>query len=81
MGRGWDCCLPTMANWCLVTEKVELLKSYFVPVFSQKEDGGNAVDVIYCDFSKTFDKLQHGIFISKLVKYERNEIIVGWIPN
>ena len=42
-------------------------------------DGGNAVDVIYLYFSKAFDKVSHGILISKLIRYGLDRATTRWI--
>lgn len=44
-------------------------------------DQGNAVDVVYLDFSKAFDKVSHSILIEKMVKYGVDKRTVRWIQN
>ena len=44
-------------------------------------DAENAVDVIYFDFSKTFDKVPHDILVSKLVKTGLDKVTIQWICN
>ena len=41
----------------------------------------NNVDVIYLDFSKEFDKVDHGILLNKLEKIGINGKIGVWIHN
>ncbi|PKU47584.1 rna-directed dna polymerase from mobile element jockey- hypothetical protein [Limosa lapponica baueri] len=36
-------------------------------------DEGRAVDIVYLDFSKTFDHVSHKIFVERLLKYELDE--------
>ena len=44
-------------------------------------DQGNAVDIVYLDFSKAFDKVPHDLLICKLVKCGMDPITVRWIEN
>uniref|UniRef100_A0A803TL93 Reverse transcriptase domain-containing protein n=1 Tax=Anolis carolinensis TaxID=28377 RepID=A0A803TL93_ANOCA len=44
-------------------------------------DTGNAVDVAYLDFSKTFDKVPHDLLANKLVKCGLDKTTVRWICN
>ena len=44
-------------------------------------DGGKAVDVVYLDFSKTFDTLSHSILLEKLVAHELDKYTLGWVKN
>ncbi|GAB0208993.1 mitochondrial enolase superfamily member 1 [Grus japonensis] len=44
-------------------------------------DEGRAVDVVYLDFSKAFDKVSHNILVSKLRKRELDEWTVRWVEN
>ena len=41
----------------------------------------NNVDVIYLDFAKAFDKVDHGILLNKLIKIGINCKISVWIQN
>ena len=41
----------------------------------------NKVDIIYLDFSKAFDKVDHGIFLKKLKKIGINGKVGAWIHN
>ncbi|GAB0186468.1 cyclin-dependent kinase 19 [Grus japonensis] len=41
----------------------------------------NAVDAVYCDFSKVFDTVSHNILIDKLTKYRLDKWKVRWIEN
>jgi len=44
-------------------------------------DEGTAVDVVYLDFSKTFDIVSHNILLGKLRKCGLDEWSVRWIEN
>jgi len=44
-------------------------------------DEERAVDVVYLDFSKAFDKVSHNILLGKLRKCGMNEWSVKWIEN
>jgi len=44
-------------------------------------DEGRAVDVVYLDFSKTFDTVSHSILLGKLRKCGLDEWTVRWIEN
>ncbi|CAM4565967.1 unnamed protein product [Caretta caretta] len=44
-------------------------------------DEGKAVNVVFLDFSKAFDKVSHSILASKLKKYGLNEWTVRWIES
>ena len=41
----------------------------------------NNVDVIYLDFAKAFDKVDHGILLNKLKKIAINGKVGVWIHN
>ncbi|KAF7237517.1 RNA-directed DNA polymerase from mobile element jockey [Varanus komodoensis] len=42
-------------------------------------DGGDAVDVVYLDFSKASDKVPHDILVEKLRSFGVHQSTVGWI--
>ncbi|KAF7246348.1 RNA-directed DNA polymerase from mobile element jockey [Varanus komodoensis] len=42
-------------------------------------DGGDAVDVVYLDFSKAFDKVPHDILVEKLRSFGIHQSTVRWI--
>ncbi|KAF7245694.1 RNA-directed DNA polymerase from mobile element jockey [Varanus komodoensis] len=42
-------------------------------------DGGDAVDVVYLDFSKAFDKVPHDILVEKLRSFGIHQSTVWWI--
>ena len=42
---------------------------------------GNETDVIYIDFAKAFDKVDHEILLSKLSKYGINGKLFDWIKD
>ncbi|KAF7236378.1 Heterogeneous nuclear ribonucleoprotein M [Varanus komodoensis] len=42
-------------------------------------DGGDAVDVVYLDSSKAFDKVPHDILVEKLRRFGIDECTVQWI--
>uniref|UniRef100_A0A8D0DX11 Reverse transcriptase domain-containing protein n=1 Tax=Salvator merianae TaxID=96440 RepID=A0A8D0DX11_SALMN len=44
-------------------------------------DQGKAVDIVYLDFSKAFDKVSHTILIEKMIKYGIDRTTVRWIHN
>ncbi|CAM5155924.1 unnamed protein product [Natator depressus] len=44
-------------------------------------DEGKAVDVLFLDFSKAFDKVSHSILASKLKKYGLDEWTIRWIES
>ncbi|CAM5099897.1 unnamed protein product [Eretmochelys imbricata] len=44
-------------------------------------DEGKAVDVLFLDFSKTFDMVSHSILVSKLKKYGLDEWTIRWIES
>ena len=54
------------------------LISFFDPVTSLV-DCGNAVDIIYLDFSKAFDKVPHDLLINKLAKSGLDGTTIRWI--
>ncbi|CAM5124608.1 unnamed protein product [Natator depressus] len=41
-------------------------------------DGGKAVDMLFLDFSKAFDRVSHSILASKLKKYGLDEWTIRW---
>ncbi|KAF7246238.1 RNA-directed DNA polymerase from mobile element jockey [Varanus komodoensis] len=47
--------------------------------FFQHLDGGDAVDVVYLDFSKAFDKVPHDILVEKLRSFGIHQSTVRWI--
>ncbi|KAF7244268.1 RNA-directed DNA polymerase from mobile element jockey [Varanus komodoensis] len=42
-------------------------------------DGGDAVDVVYLDFSRAFDKVSHDILVEKLRSFGIHQSTVRWI--
>jgi len=44
-------------------------------------DEGKAVDVIYLDFSKTFDTVPHSILLEKLAAHGLDRCTLCWIKN
>ncbi|KAF7237651.1 Signal peptide, CUB and EGF-like domain-containing protein 1 [Varanus komodoensis] len=42
-------------------------------------DGGDAVDVVYLDFSKAFDKVSHDILVEKVRSFGIHQSTVRWI--
>ena len=51
----------------------------FMEFLTGHVDKGEAVDVIYLDFCKAFDKVPHGRLVSKLKKYGIGFRIITWI--
>ncbi|KAF7240265.1 Gametocyte-specific factor 1, partial [Varanus komodoensis] len=51
----------------------------FYDKVSRRLDGGDAVDVVYLDFSKAFDKVPHDILVEKLRSFGIHQSIVRWI--
>ena len=47
------------------------LLSYWDAMLTKLEDGGSA-DAIYLDFSKAFDKVEHGVLLHKLKDFGVN---------
>ena len=44
-------------------------------------DEGRAVDVVYMDFSKAFDKVPHGRLMQKVKSHEIRGELARWIQN
>ena len=42
---------------------------------------GNEVDVIYFDYSKAFDKVNHKILLGKMKHYGIKEKVWAWVEN
>ena len=42
---------------------------------------GRAVDVVYMDFSKAFDKVPHGSLVQKFKSHRINGELARWIQN
>ena len=40
---------------------------------------GEAVDVVYLDFAKAFDKVDHGVLLAKLARFGINSTLLRWI--
>jgi len=58
-----------------------LEKYYFYDGMTGWVDERRAVDVVYLDFSKTFDTVSHNILLGKLGKCGLDEWSVRWIEN
>lgn len=56
------------------------LLSFYEKV-SKEVDNGHAVDVIFYDFAKAFDSVQHGKLLQKLRLMKLNEWIIRWIED
>ena len=54
--------------------------SYWSIILEELEKSNN-VDVIYLDFAKAFDKVDHGMLLNKLKKIKINDEIGVWIHN
>ncbi|KAK4830388.1 hypothetical protein QYF61_010899 [Mycteria americana] len=44
-------------------------------------DVGRAVDIVYLDFSRAFDKVSHSLLLEKLMRYGLDKWSVGWFGN
>ena len=60
----------TVTNLCTISQHV-----------SEQLDAGFQVDVVYTDFSKAFDRLDHGILLSKLSCFGFNNNLIKFIQN
>ncbi|CAI2738740.1 unnamed protein product [Dicrocoelium dendriticum] len=49
--------------------------------WTEVADDGVGVDVIYLDFSKAFDRLDHRILLQRLQSYGIGDPVLGWIGN
>ena len=47
----------------------------------KKVDEGSAVDVVYMDFSKAFDKVPHGRLLHKVESHGIQDEVSKWIQN
>jgi len=56
---------------------LQLLK--LMDLWSEAVDMGNEIDVLYTDFEKAFDKVNHEKLLLKLNMYGVNGNVVGWI--
>ena len=48
---------------------------------TKKYDSGNALDIVYLDFAKAFDKVPHSKLIDKLKSFGIQGQILHWITN
>ena len=53
----------------------------FMDVLTKKVDNGEAVDVVYLDFSKAFDKISHKKMMQKLKAHGVHGVILNWIED
>ena len=44
-------------------------------------DAGREVDILFLDFSKTFDRVSHNCLLHKLLHYGINDPVYNWITN
>ena len=58
---------------------LQLLK--LMDIWSEAVDNGYEVDVLYTDFEKAFDKVNHKKLLYKLNKYGVNDSVVKWIED
>ncbi len=49
--------------------------------FTKSMDSGDTVDLVFLDFSKAFDSVNHLFLIQKLKAYGINDNIVNWIES
>ena len=54
------------------------LLSYWDAMLTKLEDGGSA-EVIYLDFSKAFDKVEHGVLLHKLREFGITDKVGIWL--
>ena len=53
----------------------------FFDKVTKQVDEGKAVDVVYMDFSKAFDKVPHGRLLQKIRRYGIESDLEVWIRN
>lgn len=51
----------------------------FVDFSLNNIESGNQIDVLYTDFLKAFDRVDHRILIEKLKQFDLNEKVIKWI--
>ncbi|EFP04241.1 hypothetical protein CRE_26624 [Caenorhabditis remanei] len=44
-------------------------------------DRGNQVDIVYLDYAKAFDRVQHDLLLAKLVEVRLNPSLIRWIDS
>ncbi|KAF7246182.1 Carbonic anhydrase-related protein [Varanus komodoensis] len=78
--QGYTC--PRCKVVTLLEEEVRSCQTNLVEFYDKVSrwlDGGDAVDVVYLDFSKAFDKVPHDILVEKLRSFGIHQSTVWWI--
>ena len=52
---------------------------FFYDDVARPMDRGRLVDVVFLDFSRAFDMIDHGILLARLVSLGFNEEVVTWV--
>ena len=53
----------------------------FLDYVTEQLDAGEAVDIIYLDFSKALDKVPHMRLVHKMLEYKIHCHLVNWVEN
>ena len=71
---------PKLELWVLFYWDCSNLIAFFEGV-TKKVDEGSAVDVVYMEFSKAFDKVPHGRLLHKVKSHRIQGEVAKWIQN
>jgi len=55
--------------------------NYYQDKVTHLVDEGQAVDVVYLDFSKAFDTVSHNIFVEKLAAHGLDGCTLRWVKH